>query len=129
GGAILDTFKKLKPFYWPYKKYFFLSLLSLLFVTGITVVYPIILQLTIDEVVLEIRYQLIPYLAVVFLLLMLINGMATYLHQYLGDLFGITAVYKLREALYLKLQSLSFKYYDNARTGDLMSRLTQDVEG
>ncbi|HLR07792.1 MAG TPA: ABC transporter ATP-binding protein [Bacillota bacterium] len=125
----MDTFKKLKPFYWPYKKYFFLSLLSLLFVTGITVVYPIILQLTIDEVVLEIRYQLIPYLAVVFLLLMLIKGMATYLHQYLGDLFGITAVYKLREALYLKLQSLSFKYYDNARTGDLMSRLTQDVEG
>jgi len=31
--------------------------------------------------------------------------------------------------LYRKLQRLSFTYYDNARTGDLMSRLTMDVEG
>jgi len=125
----LDTFKKLKQFYWPYKKYFFLSLFFLLFVTAITVVYPIVLQQTIDNVVLADQYSLIPYISIIFFVLMLIKGIATYYHQYLGDLFGITAVYKLREALYDKLQTLAFKYYDNARTGDIMSRLTQDVEG
>lgn len=41
----------------------------------------------------------------------------------------MTAVYKLRESLYDKLQALAFKYYDNAKTGDIMSRLTADVEG
>src|SRR5699024_9582709 len=51
-----------------------------------------------------------------------------FLHQYLEDLFDIISVYKLREALYDKLQKLSFKYYDNAKTGDLMSRLTADVD-
>lgn len=125
----MDTFKKLKQFYWPYKKYFFLSLFFLLFVTAITVVYPIVLQQTIDNVVLADQYSLIPYISIIFFVLMLIKGIATYYHQYLGDLFGITAVYKLREALYDKLQTLAFKYYDNARTGDIMSRLTQDVEG
>src|SRR5699024_3294044 len=50
-------------------------------------------------------------------------------HQYLGDLFGIRSVYAMRDALYEKLQVLSFKYYDNAKTGDIMSRLTADVEG
>ncbi|WP_217585737.1 ABC transporter ATP-binding protein [Lentibacillus saliphilus] len=125
----MDTFKKLKQFYWPYKRFFFLSLFFLLFVTAITVVYPIIIQLTIDEVVLRDRYPLIPYIALVFLVLMIIKGIATYFHQYLGDLFGIKSVYTLRESLYEKLQILSFKYYDNAKTGDLMSRLTADVDG
>ncbi|SHG24315.1 ABC transporter ATP-binding protein [Ornithinibacillus halophilus] len=125
----MDTFKKLKKFYWPYRKYFFTSLFFLLFVTAITVVYPIILQLTIDEVVLGDQYDLIPYISIGFLLLMIVKGVSTYFHQYLGDLFGITSVYKVRNRLYEKLQVLSFKYYDNAKTGDIMSRLTADVEG
>lgn len=127
-GNNLDTFKKLKEFYWPYKKYFLYSLSFLFLVTIITVLYPIILQLTIDEVVLKEKHSLIPIIAIVFFLAMVIKGLATFFHQYLGDLFGMTAVYELRGALYKKLQKLSFKYYDNAKTGDIMSRLTADVE-
>ncbi|RFB19226.1 ABC transporter ATP-binding protein [Bacillus sp. HNG] len=125
----METFKKLKGFYWPYRKYFFWSLFAMIFVTGITVVYPIVLQLTIDEVFRAGNYQLVPYLALGFVAIMVIKGVATYFNQYLGDLFGITAVYRVRNALYEKLQRLSFSYYDNAKTGDLMSRLTADVEG
>ncbi|QHE52014.1 ABC transporter ATP-binding protein [Pontibacillus sp. HMF3514] len=124
----MDTFKKLKMYYLPFTKYFFISLVFLLLVTGITVVYPVVLQKTIDDVVEPERYELIPYLALAFIGLMLIKGIATYLHQYLGDLFGIKSVYTLRDGLYQKLQRLPFRYYDNARTGDLMSRLTADVE-
>nr|WP_219914577.1 ABC transporter ATP-binding protein [Thalassobacillus sp. CUG 92003] len=104
------------------------SLFALLFVTGITVVYPVIIQKTIDDVVAEERYGLIPYLAVGFILIMAVKGVATYFNQFLGDLFGIKSVYTLRDGLYQKLQRLPFKYYDNAKTGDLMSRLTADVE-
>lgn len=112
----------------PFKKYFFTSLLFLILVTGITVVYPIVLQKTIDDVVEPERYELIPYIAAIFIGLMIIKGIATYFQQYLGDLFGIKSVYTLRDGLYKKLQRLPFRYYDNARTGDLMSRLTADVE-
>ncbi|MFO1445730.1 ABC transporter ATP-binding protein [Bacillus sp. Bva_UNVM-123] len=125
----METFKKLKKYYWPYKHYFILSIGFLLIVTAITVVYPIILQITIDEVVTKEKYEWIPYLSLGFIGIMIIKGIATYIHQYTGDLFGITSVYKLRNALYEKLQFLSFRYYDNAKTGDLMSRLTADVEG
>lgn len=45
------TFKKLKEFYMPYKKYFIISTLFMIIVTAITLVYPVILQITIDEVV------------------------------------------------------------------------------
>jgi ATP-binding cassette, subfamily B, multidrug efflux pump len=129
GGKKLDTFKKLKEFYWPYKKFFFWSLFSLFFVTIITLVYPIILKITIDDVVLREQYGLIPYICIGFIALMIIKGFATYFHQYLGDYFGIRSVYTLRDGLYKKLQRLPFRYYDNAKTGDLMSRLTADVEG
>ncbi|OZM58414.1 multidrug ABC transporter ATP-binding protein [Lottiidibacillus patelloidae] len=125
----MDTFKRLKEFYLPYKGYFIWSMISLLFVTSITVVYPMILQFTIDDVVGKEKYDLIPMLAIGFVILWGIKGVATYFHQYCGDLFGIRSVYALRNALYKKLQYLPFRYYDNAKTGDLMSRLTADVEG
>ncbi|MBW3114045.1 MULTISPECIES: ABC transporter ATP-binding protein [Bacillaceae] len=124
----MDTFKKLKAFYWPYKKHFIISMIFLIFVTGITVVYPMILQITIDDVILQGEYGWIPYLAFGFIAIMVVKGIATFIQQYNGDLFGITSVYRLRNELYEKLQYLPFSYYDNAKTGDLMSRLTADVE-
>ncbi|WP_026692199.1 ABC transporter ATP-binding protein [Peribacillus kribbensis] len=125
----METFKRLKQFYWPYKKYFIISLTFLLLVTGITVLYPILLQITIDDVVMDKKYNWIPILAVSFIALMAVKGSATYINQYFGDIFGILSVYKLRNSLYEKLQYLPYRYYDNAKTGDLMSRLTADVEG
>lgn len=125
----MDIFKRLKEFYWPHKKYFLWSLLFLIVFTSITVVYPVILQITIDEVVLNDRYALIPYISIVFFGLMIIKGISTFSFQYLSELFGMTSVYNLRDALYNKLQALSFKYYDNSKTGDIMSRMTADVEG
>ncbi|WP_246944051.1 ABC transporter ATP-binding protein [Bacillus pinisoli] len=125
----MEVFKKLKQFYWPYVNYFYWSMFFLLFVTAITVVYPMILQYTIDNVILAGDYRLVPYIALGFVGIMAIKGLTTYFHQYLGDMFGIRSVYRLRNALYEKLQFLPFRYYDNAKTGDLMSRLTADVEG
>ncbi|MBO1514572.1 ABC transporter ATP-binding protein [Metabacillus bambusae] len=125
----MDTFKKLKSFYLPYKKYFLWSLFFVLFITAITVIYPIVLQLTIDEIVLKEQYEYIPWIVTGFLSLMAIKGVSAFFHQYLGDMFGIQSVYRLRNELYEKLQRLPFSYYDNAKTGDLMSRLTADVEG
>lgn len=125
----MDTFKKLKEYYWPFRKYFVGSLFFVILVTAITVLYPIILQITIDDVVLKEQYRLIPYLSIGFIVIMVLKGVANFSQQYLGDLFGVSSVFLLRDGLYKKLQRLSFTYYDNARTGDLMSRLTMDVEG
>ncbi|MCY8353957.1 ABC transporter ATP-binding protein/permease [Bacillus haynesii] len=125
----MESLKKLKDFYWPYKKMFLWSLVSMLLMTAITVVYPIILQLTIDDVILGGRYGMVIWISLGLIAVMAAKGAATFFHQYLGDMFGIRSVYRLRKELYAKLQRLPFKYYDSAKTGDLMSRLTADVEG
>ncbi|MGM0837465.1 MAG: ABC transporter ATP-binding protein [Bacillota bacterium] len=125
----METFKSLKQFYWPYRKNFYISLIFLLLVTVITVIYPVILQVTIDEVMKKQQFHYVPYIALGFIGIMALKGLFTYFNQYLGDVFGIRSVYRLRNELYEKLQFLPFRYYDNAKTGDLMSRLTADVEG
>lgn len=125
----MNTFKKLKQFYWSHKRYFFISIIFLIVTTAITLVYPIVLQKTIDDVIIAGKYDFIPFLILAYLTLMVIKGVATYIQQYTGDMFGIIAMYKLRKRLYEKLQFLPFRFYDNAKTGDIMSRLTADVQG
>ncbi|MCY1106955.1 ABC transporter ATP-binding protein [Shouchella clausii] len=124
----METFRRLATFYLPDKRFFVFSLIALFFVTAITVVYPVVLQIAIDVGISGGEYGIIPYLAIGLILIMAVKGIATYINQYFGDLFGVQAVYRLRKALYKKLQFLPFTYYDNAKTGDLMSRLTADVE-
>ena len=51
-----------------------------------------------------------------------------FLHGFFGGRLGNYLAYSMRNACYEKLQFLSFRYYDTARTGDLMSRLTGDLE-
>jgi ABC-type multidrug transport system fused ATPase/permease subunit len=123
------VFKKLKSFYLPFKRDVIWSLVFMLIVAVITALYPVILQVTIDEVVLGGKYDWVPWIALGLIVIMVVKAFSTFIQHYLADIFGIKSVYLLRNALYEKLQRLSFSYYDNAKTGDLMSRLTADVEG
>lgn len=113
----------------PYKKYLIISIIFMVITTAITLVYPILLQQTIDEVILNRRSDIVLLLVSLYFVLMVIKAVASYIQQYTGRIFGIYAMYKLREKLYEKLQFLPFRYYDNAKTGDIMSRLTADVQG
>ncbi|WAA11114.1 ABC transporter ATP-binding protein [Fervidibacillus albus] len=125
----MNTFKKLKEFYLPYKKFLFISVFFMIIVITTTLIYPVILEVIIDDVIISGKYDLIPSLVALYFFIMVVKGVSTFIQQYTGDLFGIKSVYTLRNRLYEKLQFLPFRFYDNAKTGDLMSRLTADVEG
>jgi ABC-type multidrug transport system fused ATPase/permease subunit len=56
------------------------------------------------------------------------RSLAQYGRQYLGQVLGQKVAYDLRNAIYNRLQHLSFAYHDSHQTGQLMSRATQDVE-
>ncbi len=57
-----------------------------------------------------------------------LRSIAQYGRQYLGQYLGQRVAYDLRNAIYDRLQHLSFAYHDSHQTGQLMSRATQDVE-
>jgi ATP-binding cassette subfamily B protein len=56
------------------------------------------------------------------------RGLAGFGMQYLGQTIGQDASYDIRNAIFNNLQSLSYGYHDKVQTGQVMSRITQDVE-
>lgn len=96
--------------------------------TAVGLLRPYITRWLVDDVVLGgDRGRLLP-LSAGLVAIALVRWVFNYGRQYLGEWAGQKTVYALRNALYRKLQSLSFSFYDEARTGDLMSRLTMDVD-
>lgn len=56
------------------------------------------------------------------------KALFTFLESYLSNVAAQDVAYDLRNALYDKIQSLSFSYHDHAQTGQLMTRATSDVD-
>ncbi len=57
-----------------------------------------------------------------------LRSISAFGQQYLGQWLAQRVAYDLRNAIYNRLQHLSFAYHDTHQTGQLMSRATQDVE-
>jgi ATP-binding cassette subfamily B multidrug efflux pump len=124
----VEVFKQLKEFYWSERKLLFASILCLVLTTALGLVYPNLLRYLIDEVISKNQFELVPKLALFVIVVIATKGMFQFLHGLTGGRLGNKVAYNMRNALYNKLQYLSFQYYDQARTGDLMSRLTADLE-
>ncbi len=57
-----------------------------------------------------------------------LRGGAGYLQRYLNELVAQKTTYMMRNALYERIQRLSFAFHDKSQTGQLMSRATVDIE-
>jgi ABC-type multidrug transport system fused ATPase/permease subunit len=57
-----------------------------------------------------------------------LRGVFAFSQQYLGEKLSQSVAYTIRNAIYDRLQKLSFAYHDQAQIGQIMSRATQDVE-
>lgn len=127
-GTGMRVFSKLKGFWMPYMKWGIGAIVVMAFLTMVGLVRPWLLGQLIDRVILAGRYDELPYWALGVLAVALVRAVLGFIRQYIGHVFGQNATYDLRNAMYDKLQYLHFKFYDNARTGDLMSRVTADTE-
>ena len=64
---------------------------------------------------------------ILLLLFVGVSGVLNYLSSYLNTRIGEKLIYRLRNDMYLALQRQSFAYFDENRTGDIMSKVTSDV--
>ncbi|WP_127534163.1 ABC transporter ATP-binding protein [Paenibacillus kobensis] len=124
----MDVFKQLKSFYWVEKKYIFASILCLMGSTALGLVYPNLLRILIDDIIMQEKFEKVPAIALTVVGVIAVKSSLQFFHGFFGGRLGNRVAYRLRNACYEKLQYLSFKYYDTAKTGDLMSRLTADLE-
>ena len=63
------------------------------------------------------------------LLIYVIKAVCNWIVGYYGHVIGVRMQADMRRDLFIKYQSLPFTYFDNHKTGDLLSRLTSDLQG
>lgn len=97
--------------------------------TGLGMIRPYLAMLLIDRGIRGQEYWLITQLAAAVIIIAAARGVFHFTQYFLVEGFGQRSVYDLRNALYRKLPTLSWNFYDDAQTGQLMARLTGDVEG
>ncbi|WP_150267319.1 ABC transporter ATP-binding protein [Paenibacillus tepidiphilus] len=124
----MDVLRQLRGFYREKRHYLLLSILALAAATAVGLITPNLLRKLIDEVIVPLKFDEVPMLALSVLAVVIVKACLQFAHGFFGGRLGNYLAYRLRNACYEKLQFLSFRYYDTARTGDLMSRLTGDLE-
>ena len=122
-----------KKFFWYYKPYLglFLSVMICAFlVAGITLLFPLLTRY-ITKTVLEggVSNALgeIYRVGMLMLLLIVIHTVCNFYVDYRGHAMGAMMESDMRRELFDHYQKLSFRFYDDQRTGQLMSRITNDL--
>ncbi|MEF3352662.1 ABC transporter ATP-binding protein [Paenibacillus sp. GYB006] len=124
----MDVLRQLQSFFWSKRILLFLSIFCLALATALGLIYPNLLRVLIDDMITPRNFEGVPMLALTVLGVVILKSSLQFLHGFFGARLGNYLAYRLRNACYEKLQFLSFRYYDTAKTGDLMSRLTGDLE-
>ena len=90
--------------------------------------FPLAVNYIIDELLPSEDFSIIMLAAFVLLMIYLLNTLLHFVVTYWGHMLGINIETTMRRKLFEHLQSLSFGYFDNAKTGHSISRLTKDLE-
>ncbi len=122
--------KKFFSYYRPYLRIFTLDMVCALIAAGINLAFPLVVRyIATDLLQPPLPETLKPFImiAVVMVMMTIIEYFCNFYITYYGHVMGAKMEYDLRNELFSHLQKLSFNYYDNQKTGQVMSRLTNDL--
>lgn len=126
----MHTLKKFIPYYSPYKAVFFIDLVCAAAISLIDLVYPQILR-TMTRTVFAgepsaIVKALVP-IGIAMLIMYIVQGLCKYYVSYQGHMMGADMERDMRQQLFDHYQKLSFSYYDQNNSGQMMSKLVSDL--
>ena len=125
-----NNLRKMISYYRPYRKTFVIDMIFAFLSAAITLILPLIIRYVTSKVIYMEKSEA---LRTVFLLGILMFAMLVlycysnfYISNY-GHVMGAKIEYDMRAEIFEHFQKLSFSYYDNQKTGELMSRITTDL--
>lgn len=107
--------------------YLIFAFLSIVIGSALEFVIPRLTQWTIDKVIPDKAFSLLLTIACSIVTVAVLMSLFGFLSSYLIAMVGQQAIFDIRNELYQHVQSLDLAFFDRQRTGDLMSRLTNDV--
>lgn len=123
--------KRLISYYKPYKKLFFADMLCAFTVAAITLIYPLLIRYVTNNVLINYEINtamnIIIKLCVAIVFLSFVEFACNYFITYKGHMMGAKMEYDMRRDIFAHLQKMPFSFYDNQKTGQLMSRVTNDL--
>ena len=114
-------------YYKPYKGLFMLDFSCAILAALIELAFPIVLNKVIDDILPNGELKWIIMASLLLLMLYIVNSIFDFIVSYWGHMLGINIETDMRREAFSHVQKLSFRYFDNNKTGHLVSRLTNDL--
>ena len=106
-------------------------LIGFIFVLAVSVmstISPRIAGTIVDRVIKGGEIGLLPYLIALMVGVTLVKSVTRYLYQVRFHQVSQDVIYEIRKSIYEKIQKLDFYFFDKTRTGEIMARMTGDLE-
>src|ERR1700760_2823924 len=115
-------------YYRPHRRLFLLDFSCAVISGLLELAFPLAVKAFVDRLLPGQNWGLILGAAVGLLGIYLFNTILQYVVNYWGHVLGISIETEMRRRIFDHLQKLSFRFYDNQKTGHLVARVTKDLE-
>jgi ATP-binding cassette subfamily B protein len=123
------TIRRITGFFGPYRGQIIIVLVAILVTSLIGLVNPYLLKLLIDDVIVGHQFDRLNFYVGLMIVLPIVSGLIGVGQSYLNNLIGQSVMQDLRNALYAHLQRMPLRFFTATRTGEIQSRLSNDVGG
>jgi ATP-binding cassette subfamily B protein len=114
-------------FYKPYKTILLLVILGTFITSAMDLVFPMAVRFILGKVLPAGDLPELFKWSGMLLVLYLLHYVISYYTNFKGHVMSASIENDMRKELYAHLENMSFKFFDNAKTGQLLSRLTSDI--
>lgn len=119
--------KRFIGYYKPHKRLFYIDMFFALLISIFDLIFPIFSRKMINEIIPDGRMDLLVNWTILMMFLFVIRYISQYIVSYWGHVLGVRIEHDMRAEIFKHLQTLPFSYYDNNKTGHIMSRIVNDL--
>src|SRR5579884_3576573 len=123
------TLRRIAEAFAPYKFQVFLVLLAIILTTGLGLVNPLLIAVVFDDAIGKHNLNLLIIVVSIMFVMPIITGIIGVGQTYLNNVVGQNVMRDFRNKLYRHLQNMSLAFFTSSRTGEIQSRLSNDVGG
>ncbi len=122
-----SVFKRFFAYYVPYKRLFAIDFACAITAAALELTFPLFVNQVVDNLLPGNNWPLILLACGALLLIYCVSAVLQFVVAYWGHMLGINIETDMRRTLFHHLQKLSFRFFDNHKTGQLMSRVSSDL--
>ena len=120
-------FKKFISYYRNHLGLFIIDMIAALIMAGIDLLYPSFTRTFMNDYIPNSNVSAMISVSILLLILFIIRLICNHIVNYWGHIMGCRMEFDMRQDLFKKFQTLNFSYYDENKTGVIMSRLVGDL--